>query len=81
MPQNRTRNGKQISVRVPDFAKEALDELPDAVVAGAPADKRPSQPELVAALVATAKADAAVRALRTYRKELAARGLANFHRR
>jgi hypothetical protein len=74
-----TRKGDQISVRVPAFAKQTADQLPGKIVA-ATGEKKPSQPELVAALVSQVKAQAASQALKAYRKELARKGLADFHR-
>lgn len=76
----RPRKGEQISVRVPEFAKDALDALPDAVVAASPADKRPSGPELVAALLTSLQAKTVAQAVRAYRRDLAKRGMADFHR-
>ena len=75
----RTRRGEQINVRVPEFAKEAFDDLPGAVTA-ATGEKPPRGPEIVAALMTTVKARTLSAALKSYRKELARRGLADFHR-
>jgi hypothetical protein len=75
----RPRKGDQISVRVPTFAKRQLDALPRAVLQ-ASGDKRPSHPEIVAALVFMANPKGLARALRAYRRELDRRGLGDFHR-
>jgi hypothetical protein len=76
----RTRRGEQVSVRVPDFAKARLDEL-RGEVAPLASGRRPSQPELVAALIAAVKVRTAAQALRAYRAELDARDLGDIHRR
>lgn len=74
----RPRRGEQLNVRVPPFAKQHLDTLPARVLATG--EKRPSQPEIVAALVATVTVRTLSQALKAYRKELRRRGLADFHR-
>jgi hypothetical protein len=75
----RTRSGEQISVRVPAFAKDRLGNLP-AELQAATGENAPSQPEIVAALVATVKTRTLSQALRAYRRELGKHGVAEFHR-
>jgi hypothetical protein len=67
-----TQQEAQISVRVPRFVHARLERLRDEIV-DATGEKKPSQPEVVAALVCAAKAVTLSQALKKYRREMAAR--------
>lgn len=62
------RPGSQISIRVPPFVHERLEELREAV-ATRTGERKPSQPEIVAALIWEAQVTKLSRAMKTYRLE------------
>lgn len=69
MTETRTRKGKPLNLRIPEFVHADLARLRDEVEATTDMD-RPSEPRVVAALIHAALIDDLVDALRKYKDDL-----------